>query len=112
MMSSENIENFENFWSSFTWPEPAEVFYRLYYDSEGWPICYSMENLPHAYIEITKEQFAVADSNVQVVDGKIHHIKSSPGLLKLSPSEIGTPCDPRDICVVTDLTSPHIKWST
>lgn len=110
-MTINNTETFENFWATFTWPEPVEVFYRLYYDSDGWPICYSMEDLPHAYVDITKEIFAIADSKVRVVDGKVESIKASLVALKLRPSETGAICDTRDVCVVTTIDRPHIKWN-
>ena len=109
-MTDTTTDNFWQIWNSFEWPDPAPIFYRLYYDSEGWPICYSMEDLPHAYVEISAEQFAIADAQVRVIEGQIQSVKSSPQARKLRPFSQGTPCDTRDVCVVVREDQPHVRW--
>jgi hypothetical protein len=104
----------ENFWQilNSAQAKSINIFYRLYYDEDGFPICYSMEELPHAFVDVDKDTFAVADIRVRVVDGKITVLKTKAGQrLKLRPAHQGICCDPRDICVVVDEKDPHIKWS-
>lgn len=101
----------EEFWNILhDVPEPAPVFYRLYYSDDGSLVCYSMEQLSHNYIEIDADLFALQPHNIKIVDGKIKYIISVP-TQKLIPGDKGTPCDPRDICVVVPDTQPHTKWS-
>lgn len=104
----------EDFWKILQEepPAPKELFYRLYYDEDGFPICYSMEELPHAFIEVDKDAFGVSDLQVRVVEGKIQALKSEAGKrLKLRPAKQGICCDPRDICVIVNETDPHTKWN-
>lgn len=102
----------EEFWSIMTAPiEKKPIFYRLYYNDDGTPICYSMEDLPHNYIELTPEEYNLSPPNVRVVDGKMVVIKPATYVKKLIPSVEGIMCDPRDICVVVTESHPHIKWS-
>lgn len=101
----------EEFWSILhDVPETKPVFWRLYYDDSGNPICYSMEELPHNYIDIDAELFALQPHNVKIVDGKIKYIINVQ-TQKLIPGDTGTPCDPRDVCIVVRDTEPNTKWS-
>jgi hypothetical protein len=104
----------ENFWKAWTepWPEPPPVFYRLYYNADGTPVCYTMEDLPGTYIEIDQATYAQSLPNVRVVNGKITVIKRSDTVNKLQPSDTGTPCSPHDVCVVVTEDQSHIYWST
>ena len=52
-------------------PEPNPVFYRLYYDDQGRPLFYSMEDVPGTYIEISQEEYTQGKSNIRVRDGSI-----------------------------------------
>jgi len=111
MLKGADMMTPEEFWSILhDVPEPAPVFYRLYYSDDGSLVCYSMEQLPHNYIEIDADLFALQPHNIKIVDGKIKYIISVP-TQKLIPGDTGTPCDPRDICVVVPDTQPHTKWS-
>lgn len=101
----------EEFWAALNaMPEPATIFYRLYYDEHGQVLFYSMEDVPGNYIEITQQQYADSNPLVRVVDGKIVPIKRySSG--KLVPSDTGTPCCPDNVAIVVDASVPHQCWS-
>jgi hypothetical protein len=92
-------------------PEPPHVFYRLYYDNNGLPIIYSMEELPDNYIEVDQQTYVLAPFNVRVVDGKLVRIKPVITVKKLQPSHLGTPCDPCDVCIVVSEDQQHTKWT-
>jgi hypothetical protein len=103
----------EDFWSILqTIPESKQIFYRLYYNDMGFPIIYSMENLPGNYIEVDQKTYALAPFNVRVVDSKLIYIKPVVTVKKLQPGNVGTACDPRDVCVVVNADRPHTKWKT
>jgi len=91
--------------------EPSPITYRLYYNDNGTPIIYSMEELPGNYIEVDQQTYVLAPFNVRVVDGKLVHIKPVMTVKKLQPSDRGTPCDPGDVCVVVGTDQPHKKWT-
>ena len=102
----------EEFWSTLhAAPEPSPVFYRLYYDDDGTPIIYSMEELPGNYIDVDQQTYVLTPFNVRVVNGKLTYIKPVVTVKKLQPNINGTACDPRDVCVVVDADQPHIKWT-
>jgi len=110
-MNDLTLEDFWKILSVDTSASAKEIFYRLYYDDDGFPICYSMDELPHAFVEVDKDSFAIADTRVRVVDGKIQALKTKAGQrLKLRPASHGICCDVRDVCVVVEETEPHIKW--
>jgi len=101
----------EEFWSILHAPvETKSIFYRLYYNDDGTPLCYSMEDLPGNYIDIDVETYHRSPSNVRVIDGKLKEIKPASLVKKLRPSNDGVACDPRDICIVAN-SQPNIKWS-
>lgn len=103
--------NNEEFWAILHAPvESKPIFYRLYYCDDGTPICFSMEDLPHNYIEVDQAMYSRAPVNVRVVNGQLKEIKPASLVKKLVPRDHGVACDPRDICVVTD-AEPNIKWS-
>lgn len=103
----------QEFWSILqATSEPAPVFYRLYYNDDGTPIIYSMEQLPGNYIDVDQTTYVLSPFNVQVVDGKLTYIKPVITVKKLQPDTTnGTACDPRDVCVVVDNAQPHTKWT-
>jgi hypothetical protein len=95
-------ETTENFWAAWaiapTAPKP--VFYRLYYDDQGYLLFYSMEDVSGNYIEIDHETFAAGSPRIRVLGGKLYHIKTNI-VKKLVPSTHGHACDPRDVTVIT-----------
>lgn len=97
--------------AEFEWPEPQPVIYRLYYQDDGTPICYSMEDQPGNYIDVDPMTFAKASMNVRVVNGKIKDLSRVTSTTKLVPSENGTACHVNDVTIVVDPTEPHTKWS-
>jgi hypothetical protein len=104
----------ENFWKAWAEPclEPPTIFYRLYYDQEGNPVCYTMEDLPGNYIEIDRETYVLGPLNVRVINGQLKQLKQSVMIDKLQPSDSGTSCDPRDVCVVVSPQQPCIFWNS
>jgi hypothetical protein len=102
----------EEFWAILHAPvESKPIFYRLYYNDDGFVICYGMEELPHNYIEIDVKTYNQRLPNVRVVDNKIVIINPAGYVKKLMPGTAGTPCDPKDICIVVEESKPHTKWS-
>jgi hypothetical protein len=102
----------DNFWAGWTQTteQPVTVFYRLYHDDQGYPLFYSMEDLPGNYIEIDQETYAISSSKVRVVNGKLKK-NNQVSTAKLQPSNSGTPCHPTDVCIVVPADQEHIKWS-
>jgi hypothetical protein len=103
--------NEEEFWSILhTIPEPTQIFYRLYYNDNGSPIIYTMEDLPGNYIEVDQSTYVLTPFNVKVVDSKLVYIKPVVTVKKLQPNIDGTACNPRDVCIVVDTDQPHTNW--
>jgi hypothetical protein len=90
-------------------PKPRPIFYRAYYNSEGWVECYTMEDLPGKYVDIDQSTYVVSPY-ARVVNGKLTVIKPASSTSKLVPGTVGTSCDSRDVCVVSEVKE-HIKWS-
>jgi len=108
-------ETTDNFWQVFqNWnPEPPRpVYFRLYYDEHGAPICYSHEDLPGNYIDVTPMDCAISSMNVRVVNGELIKIQPRRKVTKLVPADTGTPCDPQDVTVITQGAAQHWKRST
>lgn len=102
----------DEFWSILhAAPEPKPVLFRLYYNDDGTPVCYSMDELPHAYVDIEPEVFHQNNLNVRVVDGKLIFKRPKTVIKKLRPADNGTACDPRDVCVVVAADQPNQKWT-
>jgi hypothetical protein len=91
-------------------PTPRPIFYRAYYNSEGWVECYSMEDLPGKYVDIDQPTY-VASPYARVVNGKLIVIKPASNATKLVPNTSGTTCDPKDVCIVVGSAQPHVKWN-
>jgi len=90
-------------------PDPRPIFYRAYYNSEGWIECYSMEDRPGKYVDIDQSTYA-ASPYARVIDGKLTVIKPTSSTSKLVPSMVGASCDARDVCVIAN-TKETVKWS-
>lgn len=91
-------------------PEPQQPFFRLYYDADGFPLFYSMENQPGTYIEITPEQYHRNNSNVRVRDGRLVEVTWTT-TTKLVPGNAGSPCHPDNVAVIVAEDQPHTRWS-
>lgn len=103
----------QEFWSILqAASETKPIFYRLYYNDDGTPIIYSMEDLPDNYIEVDQKTYVLAPFNVRVIAGQLTYIKPVITVKKLQPNTTnGTACDTRDVCVVVDADQPHTKWN-
>jgi hypothetical protein len=111
-MLNETTENFLKVMATFEWPEPKPVTYRLYYNEDGSPKCYTMDDLPGKYIEVDRETYVSHLWNVKVIDGKLNIIPPAIVTNKLKPNDqAGTCCHPQDICVVVAQDHEHIKWT-
>ncbi len=91
-------------------PQPAQPFYRLYYDDQGHPLFYSMADEPGTYIEINQETFTRSASNVRVRNGKLVEVTWST-TAKLVPGNPGSPCHPDNVAVIVAEDQPHTRWS-
>jgi len=111
MMTNTSTENFWKAWQE-SWPVPEPVFYRLYYNEDGYPICYTMEEQTGNYIEIDQATYARGLPNVRVVNNQIQVLHQTATVKKLRPSDTGTACDIRDVCVVVDTGRAHVKWNS
>jgi hypothetical protein len=105
-----NNDVFLEFWNNFKWPEPEILYFRLYYDDQGKPICYSRQALEGKFIDVTAEQFAVGDMNVDVVNGVLIH-RAPPPPPKLRPSESGILCHRDNVTVVVKDAELAVKWN-
>lgn len=106
---NETTENFWKVWNNLEPWQPPQVFWRLYYDEQGAPLFYSMEDRPGNYIDVTPEQYSRASMQVRVVNGKLQQL-STKRTKKLMPSTTGTPCHPRDVAVVVASDREHQCW--
>jgi len=109
-----NNETTENFWKAFNeWqPEPPRpVFYRLYYDEQGRPITWTMEDLPGNYIDVDLALYREQPRHIVVRNGKIIRVDPVYMVPRLRLSTVeGTPCHPADVTVIVDQQQPHTLW--
>lgn len=104
-------ENFFSVMSTFVFLEPSLPTFRLYYDDDGCPLLYTMEDIPGNYINIDRETYVLASPRVRVVDGNLRYLKSKTTVKKLVPNQHGgTACDTRDVCVIAD-KAPSTNWN-
>jgi hypothetical protein len=90
-------------------PTTRPIFYRAYYNNDGWVESYSMEDLPGKYVDIDQTTYVVSPY-ARVVNNKLIVIKPTSNATKLVPGTSGTSCDSRDVCVVADIKET-VKWS-
>jgi hypothetical protein len=111
-VSNETTENFWKVWNEFKWPDPVPASYRLYYNDDGTPKCYTMEDMPDKYIEVDAETFARRPWNVRVDNEKLIIIDPVVTVQKLqSNKDLGTPCHPQDVCVIVSKNQSHTLWN-
>lgn len=103
-----NYEEFLKIWQAV--PDAIPISYRLYYDDQGHPLFYSMEDLPGNYIEVDAATYAKSSRRVRVRDGQLIHLKTVTAA-KLVPGETGTCCHPQNVCIVVNEQQSHTKWS-
>ena len=108
-MSEMTEEEFLAIWQSNEPAPKTELEYRLYYDENGFPLFYSMEDLPGMYIQVSQETFLHGPNHIKVIDGKIVEAKIA-WLKKIIPSAQGVSCHPQDVCVIVDKDQPHTNW--
>lgn len=110
MSDRETTDNFWEIFKDFRWPEVRPVFYRCYYHDDGTPNFYTMEDLPGQWIEVTKEIYLMSPCHARVIDGTLKIFEPKKFISKLKPHQSqGTPCDHRDICVISD-SDNSLKW--
>jgi hypothetical protein len=101
----------DEFWSILhAVPETQPLTYRLYYDSTGALLFYSMDNVPGNYIEIDAVTFARSPMHVCVRDEKLIQ-RVWKTTTKLVPADSGSPCDLRNVAVIVGEHKPHQKWT-
>lgn len=110
LQMNETTENFFKAWAEWDRRAPDPVFFRLYYNDQGFPVAYSMEDIPGNFIEIDQATYARSSYHVRVVDGKLVNIEYKQVYGKLQPSNTGTSCHPQDVSVVVN-TPNTIKWT-
>jgi hypothetical protein len=91
-------------------PEPKPVFWRLYYDADGKPVQYSMEDLPGTYIDVDPTTYALGNINVRVRNGILVEVFFQV-TNKLVPGNSGSPCHNDNVAVIVAEDQPHTKWS-
>jgi len=113
MNTNETTENFWQVWNSFTWPEPAPVSYRCYYQDDGTVNFYTMEHLPGNYIEVEQQVYVLAPMPARVVDGRLEIIRPKTTVQKLKPTTgTGTRCHSKDVSVVVGTNGTYWNYQT
>jgi hypothetical protein len=92
-------------------PPVKQPSYRIYYNLDGRPTSYSVDDLPGNYIEVDVAVYMSGDTNIRIVNGKIVKIKPPVSVAKLIPGDQGVSCHPDNVCIVVDSTQPHKQWS-
>ena len=99
----------EEFWSILhAVPEVPKPTHRLYYDVDGKPLYYTMQDDPGNYIEVDSETFFIGSFDVRVVNGKLEKYKRQISK-KLAPADQGTACHPNNILLVGDYDAAQ-RW--
>ena len=91
----------------------ANKNYRLYYNQDGTPKFYTMEDLPGDYILVDHPTFESGRYDIVVRSGKIHRLGDigvSRYVQVSRPTVTSIITDPDDITLVTVQDQPHIFW--
>lgn len=91
----------------------ANKNYRLYYNPDGTPKFYTMEDLPGDYISVDHPTFESGRYDIVVRGGKIHRLGDtgvSRYVQVVRPTTASVATDPSDITLVTTQDHPHIFW--
>jgi hypothetical protein len=87
--------------------------YRLYYNSDGSPKYYTMEDLEGEYIEVDEQTYHVGRYDVKIVNKKLkslnENIVSKYTIVKQRTLSTVS-CDPTDILLVVDISQDNILW--
>lgn len=110
-LMNDTTENFFKAWAEWDRQEPDPVFFRLYYNKQGLPVTYSMEDLPGTYIDIDQATYAKSSYQVRVINGKLTHIDPTKIYSKLQPGDSGTSCHSQDVAVVV-ATPLNTRWKS
>lgn len=102
-----NQQEFFDIWNNI--PDPQPVQYRLYHDEQGRLLFYSMEDVPGTWIEIDQALYTRSPHRVRVINGQVHELEWRKSI-KLTPSQIGTPCHPKDVTIIYD-SSQAQHWA-
>lgn len=108
-MSEMTEEEFWAIWQNSAPVTPPTLEYRLYHDENGFPLFYTMEDLPGMYIVIDQETYLNNLKHIRVIDGKIVEAQIC-WTKKIIPSTQGQSCDPWDVCVIVDKSQLHTNW--
>lgn len=103
-------EEFFSIWQNQVSAVHGTPEYRLYYNEDGFPLFYSMEQLTGNYIVVDQETYLNSPTHIRVLNGKLI-VYQTNFAKKIVPAEYGQACDTRNVCVVVDLDRPHTKWS-
>jgi hypothetical protein len=87
--------------------------YRLYYNSDGTPKFYSMEEHDIPFIEVDLQTFENGRYDIVVVNGKIKSLADNviSRLVPVSePTATTKSCDPTDVTIIVEKSQQHILW--
>ena len=88
--------------------DQIQPIYRLYHDSAGNPLYYSMEQHPGRWIEVSCQQYHRASHKVTVANGILVPMPE-PKFPKLRPSTHGVRCHAQNVAIVVD-RDPSRYW--
>ena len=87
--------------------------YRLYYNSDGSPKFYSMEEHDIPFIEVDLQTFETGRYDIVVIKGKIKSLTDNviSRLVPVTePTDTSKWCDPTDVTIIVDKSQQHILW--
>lgn len=87
--------------------------YRLYYNSDGTPRFYSMEEHDCAFIEVDLSTFETGRYDIIVVNGKIKSLTEntiSKLVISTERTDTAACCDPTDVTIIVGQNQKHILW--